>query len=80
MAGNRAARTREQVAMSGGGGWGCPHEVRGKCQRVKGRPCDPGMKGCILYGRFEFSNPEKNRPARRDRHGARITGKATDKD
>ena len=59
--------------MSGGGGWGCPHEVRGKCQRVKGRPCDPGMKGCILYGRFEFSNPGKNRPARRARTGARVT-------
>jgi hypothetical protein len=36
------------------------------------------MKGCILYGRFEFSNPEKNRPARRDRSGARVTGKDED--
>ncbi|MCW5700395.1 MAG: hypothetical protein KIT00_11195 [Rhodospirillales bacterium] len=43
-------------------GWGCPHEVKGRCNRVEGRPCDPGMKGCILFGRFEFSNPEKNRP------------------
>jgi hypothetical protein len=66
--------------MSGGGGWGCPHEVHGKCQRVKGRPCDPGMKGCVLYGRFEFSNPEKNRPARRDRTGARISGKTTEQE
>jgi hypothetical protein len=44
------------------GAWGCPHELHGQCQRVKGRPCDPGMKGCILFGRFVFSNPAKNRP------------------
>jgi len=44
------------------GGWGCPHELNGVCQRVNGLPCDPGMKGCVLYGRFVFSNPAKNRP------------------
>ena len=44
------------------GGWGCPHEVQGKCDKVKQRPCDPGMKGCILAGRFVFSDEEKNRP------------------
>ena len=77
-ANNTTVRKREPAAMSGGGGWGCPHEVRGKCQRVRGRPCDPGMKGCILYGRFEFSNPGKNHPARRDRSGARISGKKKD--
>lgn len=42
--------------------WGCPHEYQGRCQRVPDRECDPGMKGCVLFGRFEFSNPEKNRP------------------
>lgn len=41
-------------------GWGCPNEVKGKCMRVKGRDCDPGMKGCVLFGRFVFSTPEKN--------------------
>lgn len=46
-------------------GWGCVHEVEGACSRVAGRPCDPGMKGCILAGRFRFSNEEKNRPPRR---------------
>lgn len=46
-------------------GWGCPHEVAGTCARVAGRACDPGMKGCILAGRFRFSNEEKNRPPRR---------------
>jgi hypothetical protein len=43
--------------------WSCPHEVKGLCMRVKQRPCDPGMKGCILYGRFAFSDPAKNSPA-----------------
>lgn len=42
------------------GGWGCPHETDGHCQRVLNRPCDPGMKGCILAGRFVFSDPAKN--------------------
>ncbi len=46
------------------GGWGCPHEVEGRCQRVKGLPCDPGMKACILFGRFTWSNEAKNRPPR----------------
>ena len=41
--------------------WGCPHEVDGKCQRVLGRPCDIGMKGCVLFGRFKFADPSKNR-------------------
>lgn len=45
-------------------GWGCPHEYRGNCMKVEERPCDPGMKGCILYGRFTFSNPGKNTPKR----------------
>lgn len=44
--------------------WGCPHEIHGQCQRVKGRACDPGMKGCILFGRFVWSTEAKNRPAR----------------
>lgn len=42
-------------------GWGCAHEDSGKCNRVAGRPCDPGMKGCVLAGRFRFTNPGKNR-------------------
>lgn len=43
-------------------GWGCVHEAEGRCSRVAGRPCDPGMKGCVLAGRFRFSNEAKNRP------------------
>jgi hypothetical protein len=42
------------------GSWGCPHEVNGACLHVKSVPCDPGMKGCVLYGRVTFSNPAKN--------------------
>jgi len=42
------------------GGWGCPHEVHGECLHVPGQRCDPGMKGCVLFGRFVFSVPEKN--------------------
>ncbi len=45
-------------------GWGCVHDNQGVCSRVDNRPCDPGMKGCVLAGRFRFTNPEKNRPAR----------------
>jgi len=43
------------------GGWGCPHEVGGKCQKVLNRPCDIGMKGCVLAGRFRFADESKNR-------------------
>ncbi len=49
--------------------WGCPHEINGACQKVKQLPCDPGMRGCVLYGRFVFSNPAKNRPAKPDSRG-----------
>jgi len=43
------------------GSWGCPHEEDGKCRKVLGQDCDPGMKGCVLSGRFVFSTDEKNR-------------------
>ena len=45
-------------------GWGCPHEIGGKCMRINGIACDPGMKGCVLFGRFRFSNDGKNRNAK----------------
>ncbi len=45
------------------GGWGCPHEVDGKCRKVNDLPCDPGMKGCVLFGRFVWADQSKNRPA-----------------
>ena len=43
-----------------GGGWGCPHELNDLCGKVAGRPCDPGMKGCELYGRYVFFDAGKN--------------------
>jgi hypothetical protein len=46
------------------GGWGCPHEVDDKCLKVGGMACDPGMKGCILAGRFVFANDDKNQRLR----------------
>jgi len=46
------------------GSWGCPNEEHGKCRKVQGLDCDPGMKGCTLSGRFVFSSEEKNRTAR----------------
>lgn len=42
------------------GSWGCPHEINGLCHKVNGLTCDPGMKGCVLYGRFVFASPGKN--------------------
>ncbi len=42
-------------------GWSCVHDQGGLCTKVANRPCDPGMKGCVLAGRFRFSNPAKNR-------------------
>lgn len=43
-----------------GGGWSCPHEVKGLCSKVNNLPCDPGMKGCELYGRYAFFDGKKN--------------------
>lgn len=43
--------------------WGCPHEQNGKCARLNNLPCDPGMKGCVLFGRFVWADESKNRPA-----------------
>lgn len=40
------------------GSWGCPHEIQGRCQKVAQRACNPGMKGCVLAGRYFFANDE----------------------
>lgn len=59
------------------GAWGCPHEAAGMCGRVRGLACDPGMKGCILFGRFVWSNEAKNRPATGQRGAAAAAAPAT---
>ena len=46
------------------GGWGCPHEIDDTCTKVNNLPCDPGMKGCVLAGRYVFINEDKNRRLR----------------
>lgn len=59
------------------GGWGCPHEVDGLCSKIRNLPCDPGMKGCELYGRYAFFDAGKN--ARFDEKRSRAeAAKATD--
>lgn len=47
-----------------GGSWGCPHEADDRCSKVGNLPCDPGMKGCVLAGRFVFANDDKNQRLR----------------
>ncbi len=50
------------------GTWGCPHEVNDTCGKVNNLPCDPGMKGCVLAGRYIFfGSDEKNERLRRKR-------------
>jgi hypothetical protein len=46
------------------GGWGCPHETDDHCGKVNNLPCDPGMKGCVLAGRFVFADEAKNQRLR----------------
>ncbi len=54
-----------------GGGWSWPPEVHGLCSKINILPCDPGMKGCELYGRYVFFDPGKN--ARLEQKKARET-------
>jgi hypothetical protein len=56
-------------------GWGCPHEVDGKCQKVLNKPCDIGMKGCVLAGRFRFADDSKNRPKKEAADAGPVAGK-----
>ena len=55
--------------------WGCPHEINGKCTHINNLPCDPGMKGCVLAGRYVFANSEeknarlREKQARAQSHG-----------
>ena len=36
--------------------WTCSHLLGNECDLLK-KPCDPGDKGCVLYGKAVFSNP-----------------------
>ena len=57
-----------------GGGWSCPHEAEGLCGKVNNLPCNPGMKGCELFGRYVFFDGSKNERLLEKR--ARATGTA----
>lgn len=51
--------------------WGCPHEIDGKCKQVNDLVCDPGMKGCVLAGRYFFmSSDDKNQRLRQKQERA----------
>ncbi len=40
-------------------GWCCPHEQTGLCVKVNNTTCKPGMKGCVLQGRFQWADAVK---------------------
>lgn len=42
------------------GSWGCPNDLNGICQLVRGAACDPGMRGCVLQGKVRFVSAELN--------------------
>lgn len=58
------------------GSWGCPHEINDRCTKVNNLPCDPGMKGCELAGRYRFVDESKNERYWEKKARAVQTGKA----
>jgi hypothetical protein len=60
-----------------GSAWSCPHELNGLCSKIQNLPCDPGMKGCELYGRYAFFDGKKNERLlqKQARPKAEISGK-----
>ena len=61
-----------------GGGWSCPHELNGRCGKVREQPCDPGMKGCELHGRYAFFDDGKNERLRqKQQRAAQAAGAVT---
>jgi hypothetical protein len=57
------------------GSWGCPHETDDRCGKVNNLPCDPGMKGCVLHGRFVFANEDKNERLRQKKAREEAAGR-----
>ena len=37
-------------------GWGCPYFYNENCNKLQVK-CEPGQKGCVLYGFAVFSDP-----------------------
>lgn len=53
--------------------WTCSHQIDEACELLK-KPCEPGAKGCTLYGRVLFSDPyTPSNEAYRRREKKRIT-------
>ena len=55
--------------------WGCPHEIDGKCTHINNLPCDPGMKGCVLAGRFVFANSDEKSARFREKQARKSSAK-----
>jgi hypothetical protein len=47
--------------------WGCPHEINGICTKINDLNCDPGMKGCVLAGRYFFLSSDDKNERRREK-------------
>ena len=60
------------------GSWGCPHEINDLCSKLNDLPCDPGMKGCTLAGRYVFFSEEKNTRLREKQARSGAAGEAPD--
>ncbi|HCZ17966.1 hypothetical protein [Wolinella succinogenes] len=39
-------------------GWSCSYMTGDRCERRSFKPCSPGEKGCILYGKATFTPQE----------------------
>jgi hypothetical protein len=59
--------------------WGCPHEIDGKCARINNLPCDPGMKGCVLAGRYVFANSDEKSKRFREKQDREKSESRSDK-
>lgn len=46
-----APEGKREAQGNGAASWGCPQEAGGICQRLR-RQCEPGRRGCILYGQL----------------------------
>lgn len=55
-------------------GWTCSHQKGSDCDLLN-KPCDPGEKGCVLYGKAVFSNPDNPSNAAVERREKRERGK-----
>ena len=61
-------------------GWTCSHQRDDRCVLLN-KTCDPGDKGCTLYGKAVFSNPytPSNAAVKRREEGARRKAAPEDK-